>query len=89
MYFMPYRLNRQNALELCSLVACLITLVLGQYLPLNRYPLFQRAGFGEADCPEAEDFFDNMVSFPFHQWMPEDQFLTIVEATLETIEALK
>ncbi len=60
-----------------------------QYRPLNRYPLFQRAGFGEADCPEAEDFFDNMVSFPFHQWMPEDQFLTIVEATLETIEALK
>lgn len=37
-----------------------------QYYPLNRYPFYQKLGFGEANCPNADEFFDNMVSFPFH-----------------------
>jgi len=42
-----------------------------QYYPLYRYPMFQRAGFGQADCPHTDEFFDNMVSFPFHHWLSE------------------
>ncbi len=60
-----------------------------QYHPLHRYPLFARAGFGTADCPESEAFFDSMVSFPFHPWMPEEQFATMIEATWETLEHLR
>ncbi len=45
-----------------------------QYCPLYRYPMFQRAGFGKASCPQTDRFFDNMVSFPFQQWMPPAQF---------------
>jgi len=45
-----------------------------QYCPLYRYPMFQRAGFGRAECPQTDRFFDNMVSFPFQQWMPPAQF---------------
>lgn len=37
-----------------------------QYYPLNRYPFYQKLGLGQADCPHADEFFDNMVSFPFH-----------------------
>lgn len=45
-----------------------------QYYPLYRYPMFRKAGFGEARCPETDRFFDNMISLPFHHWMPDDQF---------------
>ncbi|ARJ66552.1 aminotransferase [Magnetospirillum sp. ME-1] len=57
-----------------------------QYYPLYRYPMFQKAGFGDAQCPETDRFFDSMVSFPFHEWMPEDQFGYMVEATGETLD---
>lgn len=45
-----------------------------QYYPLYRYPMFWRAGFGDGRCPETDRFFDNMISFPFHHWMADDQF---------------
>lgn len=60
-----------------------------QYCPLYRYPMFQRAGFGEADCPETDLFYDRMISFPFHHWMPDDQFDFMVKETRETAEYLR
>jgi dTDP-4-amino-4,6-dideoxygalactose transaminase len=56
-----------------------------QYYPLYRYPMFRKAGFGEADCPETDRFFDNMVSFPFQQWMPEDQFALMIALTRQAL----
>ncbi|MBI1861077.1 MAG: DegT/DnrJ/EryC1/StrS family aminotransferase [Deltaproteobacteria bacterium] len=44
-----------------------------RYCPLNRYPLFQKAGFGAAQCPNANSIFDNMISLPFQHWMTEEQ----------------
>ena len=63
--------------------------VIVQYYPLYRYPLFQKAGFGKADCPVTDDFFDNMVSFPFHSWMPDNQFDYMVESTIMTLKRLR
>lgn len=60
-----------------------------QYCPLYRLPIFVRAGFGAADCPETDRFFDSMVSFPFHQWMPEEQFQYMIDATRETLSTLR
>jgi perosamine synthetase len=60
-----------------------------QYFPLDRLPIFKTAGFEVANCPEADNFFDNMVSFPFHEWMPEDQFQYLIDATIETLEFLR
>lgn len=60
-----------------------------QYCPLYRYPMFRKAGFGDADCPETDRFFDSMVSFPFHEWMPEDQIDALIEATRETCTHLR
>ncbi|MEK9754955.1 MAG: DegT/DnrJ/EryC1/StrS family aminotransferase [Rhodospirillaceae bacterium] len=60
-----------------------------QYYPLYRYPMFEKAGFGEADCPETDRFFDRMVSFPFHAWMPDDQFEYLIDATRETLTELR
>ena len=60
-----------------------------QYHPLFRYPMFQKAGFGKADCPHTDDFFDHMVSFPFHEWLPEDDFQYMIRCTRETLDKLR
>ncbi|APJ04570.1 DegT/DnrJ/EryC1/StrS family aminotransferase [Silvanigrella aquatica] len=45
-----------------------------QYYPLYRYPIFQKSNMSEASCPNTDKFFDNMISFPFHEWMSHDDF---------------
>ncbi|MFH1614550.1 MAG: DegT/DnrJ/EryC1/StrS family aminotransferase [Planctomycetota bacterium] len=39
--------------------------VIVQYYPLYRYPLFQKLGAGEYDCPVLEKWWDNTFSFPW------------------------
>lgn len=63
--------------------------VIVQYYPLYRYPMFIKAGFGKANCPNTDYFFDNMVSFPFHHWMPENEFEYMIECTKKTIDELR
>lgn len=60
-----------------------------QYYPLNRYDLYKKAGFGDADCPNADQFFDTMISFPFHHWMSDGDFDYMLEATKEVLAALR
>jgi perosamine synthetase len=60
-----------------------------QYYPLNRYPLYQKTGFGKAECPNADEFFDNMVSFPFHHWLSEEDFNYLQTSTREVLESLR
>lgn len=52
-----------------------------QYYPLYRYDLYKKAKQGEADCPNTDIFFDNMVSFPFHHMMSDEDFNWMIEAT--------
>lgn len=59
-----------------------------QYCPLNRYPLYQKLGFADANCPNADLFFDTMISFPFHHWMSDDKFEYLISATREALEHL-
>jgi dTDP-4-amino-4,6-dideoxygalactose transaminase len=60
-----------------------------QYYPLYRYPMFRKAGFGEAACPETDRFFDNMISFPFHHWMPDDQFDYMLDSVQKALLRLR
>ena len=59
-----------------------------QYYPLNRYPFYQRLGSGEADCPNTDLFFDNMISFPFHHWMSDQDFEYMLQSMREVLEQL-
>jgi dTDP-4-amino-4,6-dideoxygalactose transaminase len=59
-----------------------------QYYPLNRYPLYQKLGIGEADCPNTDLFFDNMISFPFHHWMSDEDFEYMIQSTKDAFEHL-
>lgn len=63
--------------------------VIVQYYPLYRYPLFKKMGFGSANCPNTDKFFDNMVSFPFHLWMKEQDFEYMIESTIKTLKSLR
>ena len=56
-----------------------------QYYPLNRYPLYRDLGFGEADVPNTDNFFDNMVSFPFSHLLADREIDAVVTAAGETI----
>jgi perosamine synthetase len=49
-----------------------------QYYPLNRYDLYKKAGYGKANCPNTDKFFDNMVSFPFHHMMSDEDFTKLI-----------
>ncbi|MDR1857754.1 MAG: DegT/DnrJ/EryC1/StrS family aminotransferase [Desulfovibrio sp.] len=57
-----------------------------QYIPLDRYDYYRRLGFGEAQCPAADAFFDAMVSFPFQHWLSDEDFEYMLAATREGIE---
>lgn len=56
-----------------------------QYLPLDRYDFYRRLGYGEAQCPGADLFFDSMVSFPFQHWMSEEEFAYMLDATRDVL----
>ena len=60
-----------------------------QYIPLDRYDFYKRLGYGKADCPNADTFFDTMISFPFQHWMPEDQFQYMLGAARAVMESLR
>jgi perosamine synthetase len=60
-----------------------------QYCPLYRYPMFRRAGFGESQCPQTDRFFDNMVSFPFQQWMPAAQLDLMIGLVKDALDQLR
>lgn len=63
--------------------------VIVQYHPLYRYPLFKKAGFGKADCPNTDAYYDDMVSFPFHAWLTEEQIDYMISAARETLGHLR
>lgn len=83
----PFHKNRDDLIRMLFNEYHIKTVV--QYFPLYRYPLFQKMGFGEADCPHTDEFFDNMLSFPFHVWMPEDQFDYMIESTFQALQRLR
>lgn len=59
-----------------------------QYYPLNRYPFYQKLGFGEANCPNADEFFDNMISFPFQHWMSDENFDYMLQSAKEVLKGI-
>jgi perosamine synthetase len=63
--------------------------VIVQFYPLNRYPLFVKMGFGSANCPNTDSFFDNMLSFPFHHWLSSSDFDYLIESTKLTLNELR
>jgi len=82
--------NRKNNDDLINLLSTEYGIkAIVQYYPLNRYPLFEKMGFGAANCPNTDLFFDNMVSFPFHHWMSDDDFNYMIASTKSALMSLR
>ncbi len=45
-----------------------------QYYPLYKYDLFKKKGCSHKKLKFTEKFYENMISFPFHIWMPDKEF---------------
>lgn len=60
-----------------------------QYYPLNRYDFYKKLGFDQAQCPQTDKFFDSMVSFPFHQWLSDQEIDYMIDAIKTVCEELR
>ena len=59
-----------------------------QYYPLNRYDLYIKSGLGEANCPNADKFFDNMISFPFQHMLSDMELDYVIDSTKSVLRTL-
>ncbi len=59
-----------------------------QYYPLNRYELYEKLGFSKANCPNADYFFDNMISFPFQETLTDNEIELIIKSTKKVIKKI-
>ncbi|MFR4118622.1 MAG: DegT/DnrJ/EryC1/StrS family aminotransferase [Bilophila wadsworthia] len=60
-----------------------------QYIPLDRYDFYKKLGLGEANCPNADAFFDGQISFPFQHWLSEEDFDYMLKSTREVLKACR
>jgi dTDP-4-amino-4,6-dideoxygalactose transaminase len=60
-----------------------------QYYPLYRYPLFQKLGAGEHNCPVLESWWDNSFSFPWWRGIPDDTLDYLASSVREGIASLR
>lgn len=82
-----YGKNRDDLMELMIYKHKVKTVV--QYYPLYRYPIFIKGGYAENNCPNTDYFFDNMISFPFHLHMNEDEVDFLIESIKKSLEELR
>lgn len=60
-----------------------------QYYPLHRYDFYRKLGLGDANVPNTDAFFDNMVSFPFQQTLTDAELGEMTEATRNVLRQLQ
>jgi dTDP-4-amino-4,6-dideoxygalactose transaminase/CMP-N-acetylneuraminic acid synthetase len=82
-----YGKNRDDLMELMIYKYKIKTVV--QYYPLYRYPMFIKAGCSENNCPNTNHFFDNMISFPFHLHMSEEDVDYLIDSIKKSLEELR
>ena len=60
-----------------------------QYYPLYRYPLFQKLGMGDFDCPVVDKWWDNSFSFPWWCGITDEEIGIMTDSLKEAIAELK
>jgi len=79
--------NRNDLLDLLTGKYGIRSIV--QYYPLYRYPLFQKLGAGEHDCPVLDAWWDNSFSVPMWSGMSDEVLQTIADAVRSAVADLK
>ena len=60
-----------------------------QYYPLYRYDLFKKMNVKKTVCKNTDKFYDNMISFPFHIWMKNNEFNYLINAVKKSLIELR
>lgn len=60
-----------------------------QYYPLDRYELFMNNGYAPNTCRKSDEFFDNMISFPFMSDMEDSMIDYMINSIKECINKLR
>ena len=79
--------NRNDLMDLMTKkygVRCIV-----QYYPLYRYPLFQKMGVGEANCPVLEKWWDNSFSLPWWCGIDDESMATMIDCVRSAVNDLK
>ena len=82
-----YGKDRDRLMELIRSkykVTCIV-----QYWPLYRSELFRQFGFGQANVPETDRFFDNMISFPWWSDMGDDLIDDMAQRTRWALDDMR
>ena len=82
-----YGKNRNDLLDFLTEEAGLRAIV--QYYPLFRYPLFQKLGAAEQNCPVLDDWWDNSFSLPWWIGMPDETLDYLADSVKAGISALQ
>jgi len=87
-YYKPTRqINRNHLIEKLYKnfsIKCAV-----QYYPLYKYSLFKKMGLGKAKCKNTEEFYNNMISFPFHVWMSDKEFDYLISSVKKSLIILR
>lgn len=79
--------NRNDLLDILTTKYGIKAIV--QYYPLYRYPLFQKNGQGDFDCPVLEKWWDNSFSFPWWCGMSDEDIDYLCDSLKAAIAELK
>ncbi len=92
-YTLPAYVDKKSGFKNDDLIELLYNeyniMAIVQYYPLYRFPMYQKAGFGNADVPNTDEFFDNMIAFPNHGELTEEEVQYMVDSIKSAIEKLR
>jgi perosamine synthetase len=63
--------------------------VIVQYRPLYRYPLFEKMGFGSADCPNLDAYWPTSFSYPWWCGISGEDLEYMAESTRQAVAQLE
>lgn len=79
--------DRNDLLDLMTKkygVRCIV-----QYYPLYRYPLFQKKGMGQYDCPVLDEWWDNSFSLPWWCGIDDESLKIMTDGLKNAVADLK
>lgn len=55
------------------------------YIPVYQLPYYQRLGYGQRCCPNAENYYERAITLPLHAGMTDDDVANVVDAVAKVI----
>ena len=87
-YYKPSRkINRNNLINILYSKFKIKSAI--QFYPLYNYSLFKKMKVKKIICKNTENFYNNMISFPFHVWMEEKNFNYMISSTKKALLELR